>query len=700
MLIIIFILGVLALLFILGKLEYQKQLKESKQIVKEAKKIENEALNSSSNIHIHPLKEALRLYEKAYKLVKIPEYNTFIQSCKNEINKREQFQKLFQTGKQLKKSWQFEGALYNFQSAKRFFVTEEIEHLIKDCSEKIELSKEYYLGFENSKKTAQNGNISEAITQFKLVYDMFKHPDGEDYLDNLNRILVGKQYFKQALNYDKNRQIKEAIFNYEKALESLPELTESRQRLAILYFNQDDFNQAIKYLQNINTETAKYYRGLIYAKQGDLQKAQKEWKNITNYTLKKQKETLKIMAERQRLLVKKTIQDFVTQDKLENAEKTSLRFIERFGNDPLVTENLESHIKPRLDNQIWTNKEWEKIVNQTENNWLERLDIVSLHNLVIALYYYAQIDSDQLAKLIVTWSTALANIEINPALKNIRWLGIKIINLVEIASKIKDLIERLIDNYKDINLDKYFELRDIYRQEKFALNLIVDMPNCGIRIKEIFITPGCYETYSHKLPVIIFPTKIWGALYTDWGKAVAACLENDIKRAIQIKPSKNPVSETENFAYDLVCYHEGSYHLQQYNWRKGKTALKQAKRGITNNNEWRENIEKLCQKQRQEIDEFNEHLEFAKFWHELLATQAAKSYFVEYKTREIGSKLADDEISLDTGLNELRKLKEIDYNNPILNELIKKIEEIDLAQKLETIGKVIGIAALLFLGGE
>ena len=53
-------------------------------------------------------------------------------------------------------------------------------------------------------------------------------------------------------------------------------------------------------------------------------------------------------------------------------------------------------------------------------------------------------------------------------------------------------------------------------------------------------------------------------------------------------------------------------------------------------------IDLLCEKQRQKIDKFDEHLEFAQFWYELLGSKPARSYLAEYKAKQIGNQLQLD----------------------------------------------------------
>ena len=319
---------------------------------------------------------------------------------------------------------------------------------------------------------------------------------------------------------------------------------------------------------------------------------------------------------------------------------------------------------------------------------MEQQDINSLHNWAVASYYLSQTDSSELANFIIAWSTALANIEQNPTLQNVPWLGSNSINVEDVSAKLKQILENAIDAVKDSNIDKYLKLRDIYRREMVSLSLI-HQNDCGMKIKQqLFILPGCYQRFHNRIPETKLPAQIWGALYTDWGLAVAACHEADTARAIKIKPNKNPASEADNFAYCFVSYHEGCYYLQNLEWRKAIKPLQQAKPKIKAKSDWRKEIDRLCELQRKKINDFDEHLQFSKFWYELIDSQPSKSYFAEQSAIQVGLKIDDKKISLQQGLDELRKIRNnIDRNNATTLDLIEKVEYSLAAEKIDRLLK-------------
>lgn len=414
--------------------------------------------------------------------------------------------------------------------------------------------------------------------------------------------------------------------------------------------------------------------GFAYYQLGNWQQTKREWKHIHHNAINSQSEILKSLVKRDRLLLIKEISSAVDSKNFEIAKKLSLEFIDKFASEPTIQQNLENHIQPLLKRQIWESQNWQQITAETEQIWLEQQDISSLHNWAIASYYYAQLDSDRLGKFVVAWSTALANIEQNPTLQNVLWLGSNSINIKDVSAKLKQIIENVIDEIKDEDIDKYFKLRDIYRRDMVTLSLI-QQNNYGIKIKQqLSILPSCYRFFRHCFFEIKFPANIVGALYTDWGLAVAACYEGDVARAIQIKPNKNPSSEADYFADRFVSYHEGCHYLQNFEWRKAIKALQNAQLEIGNNSDWCKKIDRLCEAQRQELDDFDEHLQFSKFWYELVDSQAARSYFAEYQGRKVADKISNEEINYEQGLKELQKIEDIDPNNSFIFNLIETVE--------------------------
>lgn len=354
----------------------------------------------------------------------------------------------------------------------------------------------------------------------------------------------------------------------------------------------------------------------------------------------------------------------------------------------MVQANLDYHIQARIENAVWQNSDWGTITDTMEQVWIQQPNLTSLHNWVVANYYYAlgepveTRDFESLHDLIIALSTALANLRHDPALKDLPWLGNTPVDYDSVALDLQRRLEAAIDAFKYRDINRYLKLRDRYRLEMVALRLIGNPPTTGLRVKEVYITPGCYKLHKEKLKTIKFPAKLWGTLYTSWGLAVAACEEGDTQRAIQLKPSTKPTAEAELFAQKFVAYHEGCYLLQQQKWHEAMINLNQAWAEIRASIDWQKELDRLCGIQRGAISDFEEHLKFAQSWCALLPSQTAKSYLAEYKAEQIRDKLAKEQISLKQASQELQKVKQIDEKNPVVIDLIENIE---FAQEMQEI---------------
>lgn len=633
--------------------------------------------------------QAINLYKQCNRLIYDKDYQEVLKHLEQQLEWRQRFQTLFASGEESVKTGFYKQGLNYFSEAQEIFRIPKVNKYIAFCQNKIPQEEKYEAKFNQSRQLAIAGHFKEAFLNFKPVYQTYPRADGQELLKNLQRLLKGKKLYLEGLIAEKKESFSIASVKYEEALKLLPELTECKTRLAIVAIKNKNWNLALSFLQEMEGKKAIYLRGFVYAKQGELQQADREWRFISDYSLQPQREILKILARRERLQIMQAVEQFLDEEKLESAQSASFEFINKYGVNPTIQSNLEAHIQPRLCHLAWEHNNWHYITSEAEKEFIDNQDLVSLHNWVVASYYQAQTDSNQIKTCSVALFTALANLPLDPSLHNVPWMGNEMINLEEVSTQLMQQLEEAIDRVKDSDLEEYFRLRDRYRLDKVALRVMGSPPSCGLSVKNnVFLTPGCYQRHSDKLPQTTFPEKIWGALYTNWGEAVAACLEGDTARAILIKPETFSNSPAEYFSYIFVSYHEGCYYLQNKEWRKAVSPFEIAKTKIKESSKWSQEIDRLCEIQRQGIkrDDIEENLKFAQFWYNLLASQSAASYLAEYKTEKIRENLVNEKINLKTALKELNEIKSIDSNNPVLLDLIENVE---VAQEAEEIEKLL-----------
>ena len=298
----------------------------------------------------------------------------------------------------------------NFQKAERLFPIIEVKDEIQKCLKNIDRQDKYEQVLEQANQIAREGEFQKAIDLLIPAVKSFVRSDGQQLLDKLRLVIRAKGLYQLGLVAEQKGQIKKAIVSYERALDLIPEYADCNLRLAIIAVKTNP-QQAIKYLQEIDVEQAVYIRGYAYFQLGNWQEALKLWSRIKNSRVVVQHNNIQDLIKRDCLKIVQKIEELIDSKQLETAKSISLDFIKKHHDNSLVKSNLIDHIQPRLEHQVWQSKDWSKIAIKTEQIWLKRQDIKSLHNWAIATYYLAQVNSDKLIDLIMVWSTALANIE-------------------------------------------------------------------------------------------------------------------------------------------------------------------------------------------------------------------------------------------------------------------------------------------------
>ncbi|MFM2061263.1 MAG: hypothetical protein RLZZ507_933 [Cyanobacteriota bacterium] len=664
-------------------LEWRKQVTEADKIAAQAQIIlKNDA---GDPLETQALTNAIALYRLYTRIICNQSISQEIEKCEQLLQERKQFQLLVAQAKLQAENRFFKNAIALYKKAEKLYPTEVIKQAISDVQALLPQEESYHTALQKAQQFESEGRLRGAIAILDSAVSNFPRSDGFDLLQKLQSKVQGRELFLQGLAAEKAGDLPAAKYCYENAKLFLPTATDCQIRLSLVAIKMQDWENALSYLQDLSGEQAAYLRGFVLAQQGNLQSAYREWQEIDALVVIEQKEIIKSIAQHQRLLYLQKIENLVKAQNLPAAKMASKVFMQKFGADALVEANLQEYIEPSLEAEIWQSSDWANISNQMKNNWVFNPNIKTLHNWTVATYYHAQINPNKLVDLIIGLSTSLANLTADPSLKNIPWLEDQnqTIDFPAVSLELKRRLEAAIENIKNSNiennLDTYLHLRDRYRRELAALRFMGEPATAGMQVNDVFITPGCYDQFlsqwQNNLVDKIHPSKkILRSLYTPWGLAVAACLEGDSQRAMQIKPTTNPTVEIEIFAQNFVAYHEGCYHLQQQKWRKAIISLKSVKAEIKHHQDWQQEINRLGELQRQAISEFKEHLEFAEFWYDILDSKSAKSYFAEYKAESIRQQLVNEQISLNQALEKLQELKNIDSNNPIVIDMIENVE--------------------------
>lgn len=663
--------------------QWHSQISEADKLAAKAKTLLKK--DTGDPLESQALCQAIALYERCTGIIHDEKVLREINQCQRELQRRQQFQKLVTEADTQAEQRFFKLALPRLREAEKLYPTDAVKAAIATCVAQVKNEETYSTALKRAQQGYREGRLRGAIALLESALTNFPRSDGMELLEQLQRTVKGKEKFRAGLNAEKLGALRGAASMYEEAKALLSDPTDCQIRLGLVAIKTEDWATALSHLEGVHGEQPAYLRGFAQAKQGNLQQAHREWQSLTQTTVGYQRDALKSLAQRQRLLSIQNIEQLVKDESLEKAKAAITAFIQKFGSDSLVEGNLDEHIQPRLETAVWQGGDWGTITDSVERLWIEQPNLTCLHNWAVAVYYYALVEPVEtrdftfLENLIIALSTALANLRHDPALQNVPWLGNTPVDFDSVSLNLQRQLEEAIDAFKDKDINEYLKLRDHYRLEAAALRLVGDPPTGGMRVKDVFVTPGCYQRYYTQwlytwVDSLNPGQDILRSLYTSWGLAVAACLEGDIQRAIELKPSTKPVGEAESFAHKFVVYYEGCYLLQQQKWRKAMTPLKQAKAEITATRAWYEEVDRLCGVQRQALSEFTDHLEFAQFWYELLGSKAAKSYLAEYKAEQIRDKLAKEQISFSQASPELEAIKRIDAQNPVVLDLIERVE--------------------------
>jgi hypothetical protein len=669
--------------------QWRKKVAQADKFITQAKALLRQ--DTGDPLVTQTITNAILFYQRCTKILQDDKVSHAIKQCQQELQKRHSFQKLVQDAEYKAENRFYQQAIAIYHQAGKLYLTEALEAAIKTCKTYVEQEKSYSEALQKAEQAADLGKLQAAIALLSSALSKFNRADGIELIEKLQQIVKGREKYRAGLQAEKAGNLVEATSFYESAKVLLPEPTECQLRLAVVATKTKEWVNVLSYLEGLEVQPAFYLRGFALAQQGYLEAAYKEWQGLSSNEIAAQKEMLKSLSQRQRLLAIQNIEQLVKDENLEQAKTASTEFTQKFGSDSLVEANLNNHIQLRLEAAIWQDTNKQIIANKAEQAWISDPNLTTLHNWFVTTYYHTQSNNSNISDLIVALPTALANLTHDPILKDVPWLGNQVIDIESISSELQRRLERIIDTFKDQNTDEYFQLRDCYRLEMVALRLMGNPPKTGMKVKDVFIAPGCYSRFLPLWKNIIFddiePSQnILRSLYTPWGLAVAACVEGDIQRAIKLKPSSKPISEIETFAQNFLAFHEGCYQLQQQQWRKAVIPLKLARSQIQTSADYQQEIDKLCGLQRQAISESTEHLEFAQFWYDILPSQASKSYLAEYKAEEIREKLVDQKITNKQALEQLEQIKQIDIDNPIVVDLV---EGIKFNQEIEEIDKLL-----------
>jgi tetratricopeptide (TPR) repeat protein len=366
--------------------QWQSQLLEADKLVYEANTLRE---RSSDPLETRTLSRAIGLYQRYTEIVFEESVLAAIDQCRKEIGQRQQFRALITAAEAEVQQKFFKSAIALYYQAQQLYSTEAVTRAIDIYSAQFRHEKIYEAALNLAQQGFKDGRLQWAATLLESALANFTRFDGIDLLEQIKLALRGKQKFRQGLKAEQLGSLNEAASMYAEAKELLDDPTECLLRLGVVAIKTQEWAKSQAYLKGLSGEQAAYLRGFAYTNEGNLQQAHREWQPLTQTSMETQRHVLKSLAQRQRLLLLKNIEQLVKHENWQDAQAASNAFIEKFGCDPVVEGNLEAHIQPRIAATVWENPHWQTAIERVEKVWLEQPNFTSLHNWAIATYYYA-----------------------------------------------------------------------------------------------------------------------------------------------------------------------------------------------------------------------------------------------------------------------------------------------------------------------
>jgi len=657
------------------------------------------------------LEKALHCLQRAKNLLFDPKVNEQVKSYNFELQQRKYWLELFEDAQANALAKYFQKALPIYEEAQNLYSTDELNNLIAVCKSGAIAEKQYCRELKNAKSFCQQADFLNAFKVSRMAIASFPREDGQKFLRSLANILEAKTSFKKGLQHEQSREFDLALDCYTQAYKRMPDLLECRFRQVIVTCKQENWEQALIFLDGLNGDRASYLRGFIFAKQQNYEGTEREWQNLRSPELDAQRSKLEIIKQKAYLLNLQAIEKFVDRGDLEKASQVSHGALVRHPQVEIIRKNLEDHILPRLDIEAWKQTEinWNTLLEKTRSIWLERPNIQSLHNWAVAAYYCAMnTEYPKIALMMefnASWGTAIANLSDDPSLSKLPWLGNATPDRSQLKQKLEELWDRVLDRVKEHDLNTYMQVRDWQRLDRYTLNILKSPIKQSLNLGSTSILPStvnflhqfeksnenCIKSMSylqnqHKFLPTISRSSLF---YSPLGLAIAACLDGDVERGLQLKNQNSGyLNHKEHFdnAQAMLCYFEVCHLLKKNQWQEAFRAIRQSSRLIQTNPEWLSEIDRLCESIVRELDE-KDQITFAKSWLESTSSKAARNYYTECKTEEIRMQIANQRITHNQGLSKLRDLTDIDTSNPVYRDLISRLEGVNTADEINQLLK-------------
>ncbi|WP_299493693.1 hypothetical protein [Acaryochloris sp. IP29b_bin.137] len=510
------------------------------------------------------------------------------------------------------------------KQARRWLLSDLLRDIKKQLVNwEIQAESAYEAAFQLTHQLITQGKFQEALTLFEPVHQDFPTPKGKPLLDWLTQTLAGQDFFNLGLLAEQAQDWSLATEHYRHAMAVAPQWrAECQSRLGIIALDQQDWMAAIKVLKGITHPQAARARGFAQAQLGHWKQAVQACPDLAKLDVHRHDPFLQ--AQR----AKHKIQDAMVAQDWMAAATTSHQFLQDYGPQPPVDENLAHCIYPHLEQAVWQQRDWTRAAQIFAQQWSTSLEIRALHNWALAAYYRVLTEAKGYEEFVVAWMGAIANLAQDPSVQSIPWQTS--VNLASLEQQLQQQLDDALSPLRHSDPAYYQQIHALYRRDARVLEWRQSSP-VGVQIQTVTLTPGCYLRANQGAEML--PAELWGTLYTPWWSAVLACLEGDRWQGIQHKPQCQPQNAAEAFAQRFLDYQEGCYYLEieaggYPRWRSAIKPLQAAQETIRCRPDWMAELDQLCQQHFDAISwDVSMAKDFTQFWINLMGSPTAHTYF-------------------------------------------------------------------------
>lgn len=593
------------------------------------------------------------LLSRAVQLGTTPALATLDEQGRAEGERRHAFRKHFERARAKMAAGEFKQAAKAIDRAEQLYAHPIVMETRMALVPHLEAEERYLSGVAEAQAKMAERHFRAASRILSVALQAFSRAEGRELLQEAEREARAQQVLLEALEAEQAGRQEEAIAAYE----SVNTQPLARIRRAILLFRRQRLEEALLCLEIARGNQAQYWRGFVAAQLGHPARALEEWHELEGDGVMLQRRQLESKARRDRLLSQRQLEELVEERNWEEALRHAEAHEARYGADSQVTYNVEHHLLPQRDLELWESQTGAQRLQAQKEAFFADPSASRLHNWFVCAYQQVLQDRTRLPELVPLWLMTVAN-------------------LAHYPSPLRGLERPAVLRQLEMLVREDEVAQDRFRLASLVLELAGTPPRAGYFAGELLVLPGIHSegpelAWRSGDPAT---SRLIEALYSAWGPAVAACLAGDLMRAVALKPAVAR-TEAERLAEALLAFKRGVVSLRTGDLKAAREYLGVAKAELASRPDWRAEAETAFRARQGTVTDVAEALTLSACWKDLLDTQEARAYWVELRARNVATQLGEERISEAAALIELGTLLKVDADHALALDIKRRIEE-------------------------